>query len=53
MYKIQEFQLAIGFIEKKEWGIIIIGSIITTPIGGIILLFYFWIKTYHKYRKQL
>lgn len=52
MNKLQEFFLAIGFIEKKEWGIIIIGSIITTPIGGIMLLIYFWIKAYRKYVKS-
>lgn len=52
IYKIQEFLLTIGLIEKKDWGYILITSIILTPITGIGLLIYFWIKIYIKSRKQ-
>jgi len=53
MYKIHEFLLSIGLIRKQDWGYIIIASIILTPITGIGLLFYFWIKAYSQYRKSL
>jgi len=52
MYKIQEFLLAIGLIRKQDWGYIIIFSIILTPITGIGVLIYFWIKTYNRWRKN-
>lgn len=52
MYKIQEFLFSMRLIEKKEWGIILIGAIITTPIGGIVLLIFYWIKAYRKYQNQ-
>ena len=52
MYKIQEFLLTIGLIKKQEWGYIIIVSIILTPVTGIGLLVYYWIKTYNKWRKS-
>lgn len=52
MYQIQEFFFSIGLIKKNEWGNILIASIITTPIGGLVILFYYWIKTYKEYRKS-
>lgn len=52
MYEIQAFFLSIGLIQREEWGYIIIASIFTTPIGGFLLLLYFWIKTYNKCRKN-
>lgn len=52
MYEIQAFFLSIGLIKRQEWGYIIIASIITTPIGGFLLLLYFWIKTYNKWKKN-
>lgn len=52
LFKIQEFFLAVGLIKRKEWGYIIITSIVLTPVTGFFMFIFFWVRTYMRWSKM-
>jgi hypothetical protein len=51
-YAIQNFLLIADLIKKKEWGYILIVSLLLTPISGLILFIFYWIKTYNRWKDE-